>query len=193
MNLKHKTMRTLNMNLGIALLAIATLTVTSCKNTKSEKAESEAVETTQDKADHNEKQTKETAMKAEFKDATTANVFQHYIHVKTALVNSDTKEAQSGASMLGKALEENSDAAATAKSIAAEEDLEKQRELFSTLTTNMESVLRGALASGEIYKQYCPMAFNNTGGYWFSDSKEIRNPYFGDKMLKCGSVKETIK
>jgi hypothetical protein len=36
------------------------------------------------------------------------------------------------------------------------------------------------------------MAFNNTGGFWLSDSKTIRNPYFGDKMLTCGQVRETL-
>ena len=37
------------------------------------------------------------------------------------------------------------------------------------------------------------MAFDNTGGYWLSNSKEVRNPYFGNSMLKCGEVKETIQ
>jgi hypothetical protein len=36
------------------------------------------------------------------------------------------------------------------------------------------------------------MAFNNTGGYWLSNSKEIRNPFFGDKMLKCGRIEKEI-
>jgi hypothetical protein len=36
------------------------------------------------------------------------------------------------------------------------------------------------------------MALNNSGAYWFNDSKEVRNPYFGDKMVKCGSVKEKL-
>ena len=30
------------------------------------------------------------------------------------------------------------------------------------------------------------------GGDWLSGEKEIRNPYFGDKMLTCGFVKTTI-
>ena len=30
------------------------------------------------------------------------------------------------------------------------------------------------------------MAFNNEGAYWLSDAEQIRNPYFGDKMLTCG-------
>jgi hypothetical protein len=53
--------------------------------------------------------------------------------------------------------------------------------------------MEGALAAGTIYKQYCPMAFSNTGAYWLSESKEIRNPYFGDKMLKCGRIVSEIK
>jgi Cu(I)/Ag(I) efflux system membrane fusion protein len=37
------------------------------------------------------------------------------------------------------------------------------------------------------------MAFNNEGAYWLSDSEQIRNPYFGDKMLTCGVVKEKLQ
>ena len=37
------------------------------------------------------------------------------------------------------------------------------------------------------------MAFEGKGDYWYSTSEEIRNPYFGDKMLKCGRVDETIE
>jgi hypothetical protein len=53
--------------------------------------------------------------------------------------------------------------------------------------------VEGAVSSGAVYKAYCPMANNNQGATWLSDSKEIRNPYFGDKMLKCGSLKEELK
>lgn len=44
-----------------------------------------------------------------------------------------------------------------------------------------------------IYLQYCPMALNDKGAYWLSNSAEIRNPYFGKKMLECGEVVETIQ
>ena len=37
------------------------------------------------------------------------------------------------------------------------------------------------------------MAFNNTGAYWLSNSKEIYNPYFGDMMLNCGRVADTFE
>ena len=43
-----------------------------------------------------------------------------------------------------------------------------------------------------LYKQYCPMAFNDQGAYWLSKEEEVFNPYFGDLMLHCGYVQETI-
>jgi len=49
------------------------------------------------------------------------------------------------------------------------------------------------LESGELYVAHCPMALNDKGASWVSNSKEIRNPYFGESMLTCGSVKETLK
>ena len=52
---------------------------------------------------------------------------------------------------------------------------------------------KDGLSNGEVYVQYCPMAFNDKGASWISSSKEIRNPYFGDKMMNCGEVKETIQ
>ena len=36
------------------------------------------------------------------------------------------------------------------------------------------------------------MAFDNQGAYWLSNAKQIRNPYFGEKMLTCGEVKEKL-
>ncbi|MFV0593143.1 MAG: efflux RND transporter periplasmic adaptor subunit [Draconibacterium sp.] len=43
------------------------------------------------------------------------------------------------------------------------------------------------------YYQFCPMANNDQGAYWLSETKEIRNPYFGDMMLGCGETKDTLK
>jgi Cu(I)/Ag(I) efflux system membrane fusion protein len=36
------------------------------------------------------------------------------------------------------------------------------------------------------------MANEGKGGYWLSSQEEIMNPYYGDDMLHCGEVKETI-
>jgi hypothetical protein len=37
------------------------------------------------------------------------------------------------------------------------------------------------------------MAFDNRGAHWLSDESTIKNPYFGDKMLTCGSVEEVVE
>jgi Cu(I)/Ag(I) efflux system membrane fusion protein len=36
------------------------------------------------------------------------------------------------------------------------------------------------------------MTAEDQGGYWLSEFEEIRNPYFGEAMLTCGEVRETI-
>jgi len=36
------------------------------------------------------------------------------------------------------------------------------------------------------------MAFGNEGADWLSKEEAIQNPYFGDKMMKCGVVKAII-
>ena len=73
-------------------------------------------------------------------------------------------------------------------------DIEAQRVEYSTLSNQMiELVKKSGVESGEVYVDYCPMAMNDKGAYWLSTRKDIRNPYFGDKMLTCGEVKETIK
>jgi Cu(I)/Ag(I) efflux system membrane fusion protein len=73
-------------------------------------------------------------------------------------------------------------------------DLETQRTAFSTLSGNLyKSIKAYGLDGSTAYYDFCPMAFNNKGGYWLSDQEKIRNPYFGDQMLTCGSVRETLK
>jgi Cu(I)/Ag(I) efflux system membrane fusion protein len=37
------------------------------------------------------------------------------------------------------------------------------------------------------------MVKNNQGTNWLSKEKEIFNPYFGEKMLKCGETKKIIE
>lgn len=78
--------------------------------------------------------------------------------------------------------------------ILSTDDIETQRTAFSTLSDNLyKSIKAYGLGTATAYYDFCPMAFNDQGGYWLSDNKEIRNPYFGDKMLKCGSVTEELK
>jgi Cu(I)/Ag(I) efflux system membrane fusion protein len=69
----------------------------------------------------------------------------------------------------------------------------EQREAYAAFSANLyKSVKAFGINGKEVYYQHCPMALNNTGAYWLSDKAEIRNPYFGDAMMKCGSTKEKI-
>ena len=68
-------------------------------------------------------------------------------------------------------------------------DVEKQRKQFQGVTKLLIPSLQAFGVEGTtIYIQHCPMAFNNRGADWLSTEEQIRNPYFGDKMMKCGSV-----
>lgn len=131
----------------------------------------------------------------QFSNDAVGTAYQHYMHVKTALVNTNAEEAQSGGKMLVEALgkvENSQKATEAAQKIANTTEISEQRTAFQDLSAAMEELLSGAIASGELYKQYCPMAFDGKGGSWLSASKEVRNPYYGDKMLKCGRVETTI-
>lgn len=141
--------------------------------------------------------TTEVAASVSIKDDQLNAVYQQYLHLATALVSSDMGEAKIAANAVALGAKELSTGAALAglaDKIAAAADIEEQRGLFSDLSNDFITRVKSAgLNTGEIYVEYCPMALNDKGAYWLSNSKEILNPYFGDSMLTCGSVKETIK
>ncbi|HUS86493.1 MAG TPA: efflux RND transporter periplasmic adaptor subunit [Bacteroidales bacterium] len=74
------------------------------------------------------------------------------------------------------------------------DDIDKQRLTFSDLNNTLyKSIKTFGLDGITTYYQFCAMANGDVGAYWFSNTEEIRNPYFGDKMLTCGEVKEVIR
>ncbi len=44
----------------------------------------------------------------------------------------------------------------------------------------------------KLYVDYCPMADDNKGAFWLSESKEIQNPFMAEAMRTCGEVKQEI-
>jgi hypothetical protein len=142
-------------------------------------------------------QTKSEQGSAVFKDAKLGAAYSQYLLVKDALVASKADETKTAAGELQKALKDVKGATATLEAVAKlanTNKLSEQREIFSELSNEMATLVKGGkLSSGSLFLEYCPMANNNTGAYWLSNEKQIKNPYFGDMMLKCGSVKETIQ
>jgi Cu(I)/Ag(I) efflux system membrane fusion protein len=85
-----------------------------------------------------------------------------------------------------KSIKENLNGIITMKGI------EMKRSHFSIVSNKLiEAIDMFGIASDQpVYLEFCPMAFDNKGAFWISAHKEIRNSYFGDKMLTCGEVKK---
>ena len=77
--------------------------------------------------------------------------------------------------------------------LVKDETTEQKRIHFEKVSDAMFGMLRAAdLRNAGVYRQYCPMAFNDKGAYWLSDVTDIKNPYFGKKMLECGEVTDSL-
>ena len=195
----------------LLLLAMAT-SILGCEANNERKETEQATLSSQSQSD--EEAVKEIAPSITNLDATVANhvqeIVNHYIHVKTALVNSNSAEAKTGARMITNVIsgfdrsqlpaahKSEYDKSATgisrtAQLIAAEPDLEKQRTIFADLSNSVYSLVTAFGAEKPIYHDHCPMALNDKGAMWLSEVKEIRNPYFGEEMMECGTVEEVIK
>lgn len=72
-------------------------------------------------------------------------------------------------------------------------DIELKRASFEKVSDVMYKLLKEAkMTNAGVYYAYCPMAFNDKGAYWLSNDAEIKNPYFGKRMLECGEVKDSL-
>ena len=77
-----------------------------------------------------------------------------------------------------------------ASPISETTDIKIQRRHFAGLSENM-IILAKALkfSSQPIYQVYCPMKKAS----WLTPEKAVKNPYYGNAMLSCGNIVETIK
>ncbi|SDM31851.1 Protein of unknown function [Daejeonella rubra] len=135
-------------------------------------------------------------MAIELKDADSDRAYDQYLHLKDVLVLSDSIQAQTAAKDLAVTLRKINgceNTAIMAEKIASGSSLKDQRVNFTSLSADLIDMFKHAeIASGSMFVQYCPMANDGDGGYWLASETEIRNPYYGDEMLNCGEVKETI-
>ncbi|SHM65526.1 Protein of unknown function [Chitinophaga jiangningensis] len=124
-------------------------------------------------------------------------MYEQYAQLITALTNENTREARFAANAMAAVAAQLPGAdkvGASAAGIAATADIQRQRVALAALSEQLLQLLKAAgMASGELYVDFCPMALNDKGAIWLSSNKAIRNPYFGDSMLTCGSIKETIQ
>ncbi len=138
-------------------------------------------------------------------------VFANYLDLKNALVNSDLALSKLSMQVFNKGILnvkvseldaelknywENWQGEYTTKikNGPVEKDLEELRVDFSDIS-DLLIILTEDLSfqSNKVFKAYCPMALDFKGAYWLSEFEEIANPYFGESMLKCGSVEKVYK
>lgn len=137
-------------------------------------------------------------------------VFNTYFSVKDALVTSDASATTTVAKELVTAINNvKMDQLETdvhrvwmkvfkqlkddASQIANAKDIKKQRHHFVTLSKEMYSLMKVAKYDETVYYQHCPMANDGKGANWLSKENEVKNPYYGSKMLTCGKTVETLK
>lgn len=137
-------------------------------------------------------------------------VFHEYIILKDALIKGDSKTSTQASSMMLKNLAEvdmkllkgdahnswmqlSTDLKTHTRSLNSTADIKTQRNHFKPLSSSLILAVEKFGVNMQVYSQFCPMADNNTGGYWLSLEDKVLNPYFGDAMLKCGEVTKTIK
>lgn len=138
-------------------------------------------------------------------------VFDDYILLKDALVNTDTKGAQQAGEQINQSLKKvdmkllsdekahnhwmtiQKELKSSADAIENSSDIAAQRGHFKHLSAHMISGVQLFGVNQNVYIQFCPMADNNKGAYWISLEEEVRNPYYGEAMLTCGEVKATLR
>jgi membrane fusion protein, copper/silver efflux system len=133
------------------------------------------------------------------------DLLREYYELKEALVEAKPEEGQTTATQMQRIIErieagevdglqEKLNSLKNHLQMLAESgNLDEQRTHFEPVSDEMYDLVREYRFNDHtVYRQYCPMAFNDKGAYWLSDEEPIRNPYFGDLMLQCGSVEETI-
>jgi len=137
-------------------------------------------------------------------------VFDNYFAVKDALVKTDGNTSSTKAKELLTAVnavkmdkltsEEHTvwmkvmkDLAFDAEHIADTKDASHQRDHFMSLSKNMYALIKVSKTETPTYYQFCPMANDGKGANWLSKENAVKNPYYGNQMLTCGKVVETIK
>jgi len=135
-------------------------------------------------------------------------VFEAYFRLKDAFVQSNASEVKKYAASLNNTfkdvdmgklphnahtvwMEKSQRLMTLTQQLAEEKDLDKQRKTFASLSEQLYPLAKVVSFKDNIYYQTCPMF--NGGSYWLSREEHIKNPFYGSKMLSCGSTVETIK
>ncbi len=148
----------------------------------------------------------QVSTETQYQNAGIEEVITYYLSLKNALTSDNSEKAAKAGGKLKTALVNLGNQEMTKKqqkayddiAEAAEENAEHisenggkidhQREHFQSLSEGIYILVKVFGTSQTLYKDYCPMKES----IWLSKTKDIKNPYYGQSMLSCGTVKETI-
>ncbi|TCK80929.1 uncharacterized protein DUF3347 [Albibacterium bauzanense] len=136
-------------------------------------------------------------------------VFNNYFSIKDAFVSSDASMAATKATSMviaikavdiGKLSSEEhnawmkvtNDLTISAGAISKSKNVSQQRQAFALLSKRMYELAKGSNQAVPVFYQHCPMFDKGKGANWLSKESATKNPYYGNTMLTCGSVTETI-
>jgi len=195
-------MKNLKVTTTVFAIIFGTFTVWSCKDNKTE--ETHAMEMT-DQQETIQSPVEKVSYNIDGSESTT-EIVNTYLKIKDALVSENGEAAKEAGKMTLQALENFKDdllnaeqqgkinaVLITAKAHANEiskSEIKEQRVAFKQLSEEVTNIIAIAGTNAKLYVQYCPMY--DRGSAWLSSEKDIKNPYYGSKMLACGNVKKEI-
>lgn len=190
------------MKQSIYVLAFTALVFTSCKNNTS---------TATDNQEQKTEATSEKASKTPVEKAEGISpIIASYLQLKNALVADNSQDAAKAgttiiaafdgfdASVLSEEQQKEyhdivENAREQAEHIIANADkMHHQRVHFETISKDFTDLIAIIGTDRPLYQDFCPMYNNNKGGYWISEIKDIKNPFFGSEMMTCGILKKEI-
>lgn len=215
-------MKNLKVTLGILTIAVVALTVTSCKDAKKSEIQSNDNEMEMDHGsmNHSDDENMEMnhqdtqndkMMEGAQKTSKTTAILDNYLQLKNALVADDSEKAATAGKKLfdafaqfdSAAIDEAQkqevteiidDAQEHAEHISGNSGkMDHQREHFEILSKDIEDLIAITGTDRKLYQTFCPIYNNKKGAIWLSETKEIKNPYLGTKMMTCGKVQKEIQ
>ncbi|WP_091263475.1 DUF3347 domain-containing protein [Gillisia sp. Hel1_33_143] len=194
-------MKKLKMTVGILVMTL-TLTAISCKDgKKDEPAAPMSNEMYQESMDD-----KDDMAMSDNQDAKAEAILKDYFNLKDALVGDDNDKAKELGATLASTLG-NFDASSYSDSEQqelkdimedatehaehiSESDIAHQREHFKIISKDVTDMVAITGTENTLYQLFCPMY--DGGSNWLSMSKDVKNPYYGSKMLTCGEMQKEI-
>ena len=186
----------------ILAMAFVSLTVMSCKDSKKEDSQT----VIHSEMNHDNMSASNTMMDSNTQNSDAKQVLADYMVLKEALVATNKDEAAKAGKKLESTLSGFNVSSYTSeqqkelKDIIADaiehaehigkSAMEHQREHFKTLSKDIMDMVAITGTQNTLYQQVCPMY--DGGSAWLSMEKDIKNPYYGSKMLKCGKVEKEI-